>query len=89
VLDGVLEIDVDGNKVTELGPGAVIGERAILETGRATATVTAVTPVRAARIPATDVDRATLEEISERHRRETQEQARTCGARDIGPTRRV
>jgi hypothetical protein len=72
VLDGVLEVDVDGNKVAELGPGAVVGERAILETGLATATVTAVTPVRAARIPVTDVDRAILEEISEGHRRETE-----------------
>ena len=70
ILDGMLEVDVDGEPVAELGPGALVGERAILETGRATATVTAKTPVRAARIPAEVIDRTELEKVAEGHRRE-------------------
>jgi hypothetical protein len=70
ILDGMLEVDVDGKPVAELGPGALVGERAILETGRATATVTAKTPVRAARIPAGVIDRTELEKVAEGHRRE-------------------
>ena len=70
ILDGMLEVDVDGKPVAELGPGALVGERAILETGRATATVTAKTPVRAARIPAEVIDRTELEKVAEGHRRE-------------------
>lgn len=70
VLDGVLVVDVDGEKVAELGPGAIVGERAILGTGKATATVAATTPVRVARILATEVERATLEEVSKAHKRE-------------------
>jgi hypothetical protein len=70
ILDGVLQVDVDGNAVAELGPGAIVGERAILETGHATATVTAMTPVRAARIPAGELDLEDLSQVAEQHRRE-------------------
>ena len=31
VLDGVLVVDVDGTELAEIGPGAVLGERAVLE----------------------------------------------------------
>jgi hypothetical protein len=70
ILDGMLQVDVDGKPVVELGPGAIVGERAILETGRATATVTAMTPVRAARIPAHDLERSDLKEVAATHRLE-------------------
>jgi hypothetical protein len=70
ILDGMLQVDVDGEPVAELGPGAIVGERAILETGHATATVTAMTPVRAARIPAAELNREDLEQIAATHRRE-------------------
>ncbi|MEX0863262.1 MAG: cyclic nucleotide-binding domain-containing protein [Acidimicrobiia bacterium] len=70
ILDGMLVVDVSGDPVAELGPGAIVGERAILETGKATATVTAKTPVRAARIPADVIDRSELERVAEGHRRE-------------------
>lgn len=70
ILDGMLLVDIDGEPVAELGPGAIVGERAILETGRATATVTAKTPVRAARIPADQLDRGDLEQVASAHRRE-------------------
>ena len=43
LLDGVLSIWVDGIQAGELGPGAVVGERAAPEDGRRTATLRAVT----------------------------------------------
>lgn len=70
ILDGMLKVDVDRVPVAELGPGAIVGERAILETGRATTTVTATTAVRAARIPVDDLDRSDLEEAAATHRHE-------------------
>ena len=70
ILDGMLKVYVAGDEIAELGPGAIVGERAILEGGNATATVTAVTPVRAASIPAGDLDRSELEQIAAVHRRE-------------------
>lgn len=70
VLDGMLRVSVDGEEIAELGPGAIVGERAVLEGGTATATVTAITPVRAASIPSDDLDRSALEEVAAGHRRE-------------------
>lgn len=71
ILDGMLRVSVDGAEVAELGPGAIVGERAVLEGGSATASVTAMTPVRAAAIPASELDRDALEEVAAGHRRET------------------
>ena len=34
LLDGVLTVEVDGEVLAEIGPGAVLGERAVLEGGR-------------------------------------------------------
>ena len=34
LLDGVLDVEVDGAKLAEVGPGAILGERAVLEGGR-------------------------------------------------------
>ena len=70
VLDGVVRVEVDGTALTELGPGVVLGERAVLEGGRRTSTITAVTPCRVAVVPGDVVDRAALEELSRGHRRE-------------------
>ena len=72
VLDGVLRVDVDGEAVAEVGPGAVLGERAVLEGGRRTATLTAVTPVNLAEAPADTVDTAALADLAGGHRREEQ-----------------
>ncbi len=70
VLDGVLTIDVDGRELGEVGPGAVLGERAVLEGSDRTATVTATTPVRVAVAPASSIDREALAQLSTMHRRE-------------------
>jgi Cyclic nucleotide-binding domain len=70
ILDGMLRVDIDQDAVAELGPGAIVGERALLEGGFATATVTALTAVRAARIPGDQLDRESLEQVAMGHRRE-------------------
>lgn len=70
VLDGVVAIEVDGQVVAELGPGVVLGERALLEGGRRTSTVRAVTRCTVARAGADAVERQVLEELATGHRRE-------------------
>ncbi|MEO3857641.1 cyclic nucleotide-binding domain-containing protein [Acrocarpospora sp. B8E8] len=70
LLDGVVTVDVDGRTLGELGPGVVLGERAVLETGHRTATLTAVTPIRVAEATADTIDRAALEHLAAGHRRE-------------------
>ncbi|NDL56760.1 cyclic nucleotide-binding domain-containing protein [Phytoactinopolyspora mesophila] len=72
LLDGVLAVDVDGARLAELGPGAVLGERAVLEGGRRTSTLTAVTQARVAVAPAEAIDRDRLAELASSHRREEQ-----------------
>ena len=46
LFDGVLEVDVDGAPVATLGPGSIVGERALFEAGRRVATLRALTPCR-------------------------------------------
>ncbi len=70
LLDGVLDVAVDGETLAEIGPGAVLGERALLETGRRTSTLTAVTPCTVAVAERDALDPAALERLSEGHRRE-------------------
>ena len=48
VLDGVLVAEVDGEPLAEFGPGAILGERAVLEGGVRTSTLRAVTKCRVA-----------------------------------------
>jgi Cyclic nucleotide-binding domain len=70
LLDGVLSVSVDGNDLVELGPGAIVGERAILEGGKRTSTLTAVTPVRVAVAPSSAIDMTALDQLSRGHRLE-------------------
>ena len=70
LLDGVLEVDVDGSTVAELGPGAVVGERALLEGGMRTATLRALTRVKVAVAAPDQVDVEALARLSEGHHRE-------------------
>ncbi len=70
VLDGVVSVDVDGHALGEVGPGAILGERALLEGGVRTSTLTAVTPVRVAAAQARSVDVERLRTLSESHHRE-------------------
>jgi cyclic nucleotide-binding protein len=64
LFDGLLAVEVDGRTVGEIGPGAVVGEVALLEGGRRTATLRAVTPCRVAAVPGDRVDRAVLAELA-------------------------
>ncbi|MDQ3876911.1 MAG: cyclic nucleotide-binding domain-containing protein [Actinomycetota bacterium] len=64
LLDGVLSVDVDGEHVTELGPGAIVGELAVLGSGKRTSSLTAVTPARVAVARRDQIDRAALEELA-------------------------
>jgi len=70
LLDGVIQVVVDGEDIAALGPGALIGERAVLEGGRRTATLTAASPCKVAEARKVELDLDKLAEISEGHRRE-------------------
>lgn len=72
LLDGVLSVEVNGQPLAEVGPGAIIGERAILEGGKRTATLRATTPCRVAVARADQLDRERLVEVAKGHRREEQ-----------------
>jgi hypothetical protein len=69
LLDGVLAAEVDGETVAEIGPGAVLGERAIVEGGARTATLRAVTPAKVVAIT-TEFAPQALEQLAVGHRRE-------------------
>jgi Cyclic nucleotide-binding domain len=70
LLDGVLRVERDGERLAEYGPGAMLGERAHLEGGTRTSTLAAVTDCRVAAVDAAQLDRSALEELSGGHRRE-------------------
>jgi hypothetical protein len=70
LLDGVVDVEVNGDVVAEIGPGALLGERALLEGGKRTATIWATSPVRVVVIPADSIDEAALPELAAGHRRE-------------------
>jgi hypothetical protein len=70
LLDGVLSVEVDGDRVAEVGPGAILGERAVVEGGVRTSTLRALVPCRVAVAAVEDLDPAVLHEISKGHRRE-------------------
>ena len=64
LLDGVLVVEIDGQEVAEIGPGAIVGEGALLEGGKRTATLSARTRSRIAVIPADLVDFQELEDLA-------------------------
>jgi hypothetical protein len=63
LLDGVLDVEVDGGTVGQLGPGALVGERAGLE-GERTATLRAVTPCRIVVLAADQISRYERERLA-------------------------
>ena len=67
ILDGVFVVEVDGVPVAEIGPGAVVGERASLEAGTRTATLRATTRARAAAAPPDTLDLADLGTLATAH----------------------
>jgi cyclic nucleotide-binding protein len=85
LLDGVLVVDVDGAEWAEVGPGAVLGERALLEGGRRTSTLLARTPCRVAAVPAEQIDREKLAELAVDHRREMSDDADDTAGQLVEP----
>jgi cyclic nucleotide-binding protein len=70
LVDGVLDVEVDGRIVTQVGPSAVFGERALVEEGARTATLRAATPARVAVLSAEDVDESALLQLARTRRAE-------------------
>jgi CRP-like cAMP-binding protein len=60
----VAHVEIDGRPVAEVGPGAIVGEMALLHQGRRMATLRAMTPCRVAVVPKDRIDRQALEEIA-------------------------
>jgi hypothetical protein len=71
VLDGMLDVEVDGEIVAEVGPGAVLGVHAALEGGLRTATLRAATRCRVVVVPQQQLDPSALAAIASGQRRET------------------
>jgi hypothetical protein len=70
LLDGVLGVEVDGEQVAEMGPGTIVGERALLEGGVRTATLRALTPIRFVVIPSELVGEGELATLAADRQRE-------------------
>jgi CRP-like cAMP-binding protein len=69
LFDGVLRVEQDGEPITEVGPGALLGEMALLEGGVRVATLRAVTACRVAVVPGDRIDRSLLSEVEQIRRR--------------------
>ena len=78
-------MDVGGTEWAEVGPGAVLGERAVLEGGRRTSTLLARTPCRVAAVPVEQIDREKLEKLAVDHRREMSNDADDTAGQPVEP----
>jgi Cyclic nucleotide-binding domain len=72
ILDGVFAVEVDGQTVAELGPGAVVGERAAIEGGVRTATLTATTRARVAVTTADQLKQTDMVALAVGHQHEAE-----------------
>jgi hypothetical protein len=70
LLDGIVDVEVNGDEVAEIGPGALLGERALLDGGKRTATLWATTPVRVVVVPPDAVKESSLQELAAGRQRE-------------------
>lgn len=70
VLDGMLDVEVDGEVVAQVGPGAILGVRASIEGGLRTATLRAATRCRVVAIPQDALEQAEVVAIASGQRRE-------------------
>src|SRR5207237_7899358 len=64
LLDGVFDVEIDGEVVAQVGSGAILGERAVLGDGLRTATLRAVRSSRVAVIGPDEISRPHLVVIS-------------------------
>lgn len=79
LLNGVLTVEVDGETLAELGPGSILGERAVLEGGTRTSTLRALTKAKVAVVRPDQIAREMLEEIAAGHRREDEQGEQDAG----------
>jgi hypothetical protein len=70
VLDGMLDVEVDGEVVAEVGPGAILGVHGSLTGGMRTSTLRAATRCRVVVIPQEVLDQAEVVAIASSQRRE-------------------
>lgn len=70
LLDGMFIVEVDGREVAEIGPGALVGERAALAGGTRTATLRATSRARVAQASPALLDLLELNALAEIHNRE-------------------
>lgn len=70
LLDGVLGVEVDGAAIAELGPGSIVGERALIEGGMRTSTLRSATPATVAIARNVDIQESLLRDVAAGHRRE-------------------
>jgi len=71
LLNGVVSVEVDGATLAELGPGAILGERAALEGGVRTSTLRALTKVTVAVVQPAELSDEERAQLSAGHRRES------------------
>jgi Cyclic nucleotide-binding domain len=71
LLDGVLAAEIDGQEIAQVGPGAILGEGAVVGGGRRTATLRACTRARVAVIAADQIDGGALETLAAGRRLES------------------
>ncbi len=64
LLDGVLSVEVDGELVAEIGPGAILGEGAALGDGTRMGTLRARTKCRVGVIPPEVIERSAMEQLA-------------------------
>jgi hypothetical protein len=70
VLDGMLDVEVRGEVVAEVGPGTILGVHAALEGGYRTSSLRAATDCRVVVIPEEALDQSELAAIASGQRRE-------------------
>ncbi len=71
LLNGVVGVEVDGEPIAEVGPGAILGERAALEGGVRTSTLRALTKVTVAVVKPDQIAEDELTQLAAGHRRES------------------
>jgi hypothetical protein len=69
ILDGIFDVDVGGQTVAEVGPGALVGERGSLE-GRRSATLRARTDCRVVALAPSSLTREERDQLAAGHRLE-------------------
>lgn len=70
LLDGVVAVEVDGSPLADIGPGAILGERAAIEGGRRTASLRALTRITVAVARPDQISADVLADLGAGHRRE-------------------